>query len=93
MAGMWRSIARQPTSCAGVTNVGEIYVRDVVAGTTVWASTYARTALQLAQNATNGVSFGHSISTNGQFVTYEAFPFNASTAQFRCRPRQGPARG
>ena len=31
----------------GVTNVGEIYVRDVVAGTTVWASAYARTALQL----------------------------------------------
>jgi Tol biopolymer transport system component len=64
----------------GVTNMGDAYVRDVVAGTTVWASAYARTALQLAQNATNGVSFGHSISSDGQFVTYEASPFRASGA-------------
>ena len=62
----------------GVTNVGDVYVRDVVAGTTVWASAYARTALQLAQNATNCVSFGHSVSADGQVVTYEASPFRPS---------------
>ena len=53
---------------------GEIYVRDLVANTTVWASTYARQALQLFQNATNPVCFGHVISADGQFVAYEVSP-------------------
>ena len=54
---------------------GEIYVRDLVGNTTVWASTYAREALQLfLNNATNPVSFGHAISADGQFVAYEASP-------------------
>ena len=60
------------------TNSGEIYVRDVVAGITVWVSAYARTALQLPF-FTNSLSFGHSISADGQFVTYEAIPFRSST--------------
>ena len=64
---------------SGVTNFGEIYVRDVVAGTTVWASAYARTALQLPPNTTNSLSFGHSISADGQFVAYEAIPGNIVT--------------
>jgi Tol biopolymer transport system component len=55
----------------GTTNVSEIYVRDVVAGTTTWASAYARTALQAPLN-TLCLSFGPSISADGQFVTYEA---------------------
>jgi Tol biopolymer transport system component len=50
---------------------GEIYVRDLVGKTTIWASTYAREALKLFQNATNPVSFGHVISADGQFVAYE----------------------
>jgi Tol biopolymer transport system component len=50
---------------------GEIYVRDLVGKTTVWASAYARQALKLFQNATNPVSFGHVISADGQFVAYE----------------------
>ena len=53
---------------------GEIYVRDLVGKTTIWASTYAREALQLFQNATNPVSFGHVISADGQFVAYEVSP-------------------
>jgi Tol biopolymer transport system component len=55
----------------GATNVSEIYVRDVVAGTTAWASAYARTALQSPWYYLN-LSFGHTISIDGQFVTYEA---------------------
>jgi Tol biopolymer transport system component len=64
---------------SGVTNFGEIYVRDLVAGTTVWVSAYARTALQLRPNTTNSLSFGHSVSADGQFVTYEAIPGNLVT--------------
>jgi Tol biopolymer transport system component len=55
----------------GTTNYGDIYVRDVVADTTVWASVGARAALQLVQNKFNAVSFSHSISEDGQFVAYE----------------------
>ena len=53
---------------------GEIYVRDLVGNTTIWASAYAREALKLFQNATNAVSFGHVISADGQFVAYEVSP-------------------
>jgi hypothetical protein len=53
---------------------GEIYVRDLVSDTTIWASTYARAALQSLLNATNPVSFGHVISADGQFVAYEVSP-------------------
>jgi Tol biopolymer transport system component len=53
----------------GVTNFGDIYVRDLVAGTTVWASADARTLLRLILLAPDVVSFGHSISADGQFVT------------------------
>ncbi len=55
----------------GTTNYGDIYVRDTLAGTTIWASSYARTALQLFQNKPNAISFGHMISDDGQFVAYE----------------------
>ncbi len=53
---------------------GEIYVRDLVEKTTIWASTNAWEALLLFQNATNPVSFGHVISADGQFVAYEVSP-------------------
>ncbi|MGO8929518.1 MAG: TolB family protein [Limisphaerales bacterium] len=53
---------------------GEIYVRDLAGNTMVWASTYAREALQLSPNASNLASFGHVISADGQFVAYEVSP-------------------
>jgi Tol biopolymer transport system component len=53
---------------------GEIYVRDLVGNTTIWASAYSREALQLFQNANNPVCFGHVISADGQFVAYEVSP-------------------
>jgi len=58
---------------------GEIYMRDLVGKTTVWASSYARTALQSFQNATNPVCFGHVISATGQFVAYEVCLFLSPT--------------
>ena len=51
---------------------GDIYVRDLVAGTTVWASSGAYPLLQSVLGATNGYCFNHALSTNGQFVAYEA---------------------
>jgi Tol biopolymer transport system component len=52
---------------SGVTNSGEIYLRDLTAGTTVVASAGAHALL----GATT-VSFNHTLSTNGNFVAYEA---------------------
>jgi Tol biopolymer transport system component len=59
---------------SGVQTVGDIYVRDLVGGVTVWASTYARTAVQSTLGAANAVSFNHALSDDGQFVAYEARP-------------------
>lgn len=56
---------------SGVSTAGEIYVRDLVAGTTTWASTYAHTARQSRFGATNGVSFNHIISADGLYVAYQ----------------------
>ena len=56
----------------GVRAVGDIYVRDLVIGTTVWASAAARTALQAVGRTTNAVCYNHAISADGQFVAYEA---------------------
>ena len=56
----------------GVPPGGDIYVRDLTANTTVWASAYARVAL-----GTNMVAcFNHVISDDGQSVAYEASPTN-----------------
>lgn len=45
----------------------DIYVRDLVNGTTTWASTYARTLI----SSTNAVCFNHAISNDGDFIAYE----------------------
>jgi hypothetical protein len=49
-------------------------VRDLTGNTTIWASSYARSALQLFQNTAKAVSFGHCISADGRFVAYEVSP-------------------
>ena len=58
---------------------GEIYVRDMVAGQTIWASTNARAIFQSVAGRTNCTSFNYSISDDGQFVAYEAGT-NSSTS-------------
>jgi Tol biopolymer transport system component len=45
---------------------GEIYVRDLVAGVTIWASTNSRAKL-----ATNAISYNHAISADGQYIAFE----------------------
>ncbi len=56
---------------AGVTNIGDIYVRDLVAGTTYWVSAGARAQLQAVFGTSNGVCFSHKMNTNGSLVAYE----------------------
>ena len=58
----------------GLATAGEIYVRDVAGGSTIWASSFARTAVQSATGTTNAVSFNHVVSADVQFVAYEASP-------------------
>ncbi len=55
-----------------VMTTGEIYVRDLVAGNTIWASTNARAIFQSATGSTNIVCCNYSISDDGQFVAFEA---------------------
>mgnify|MGYP001553775393 FL=1 len=50
---------------------GGIYVRDLVAGQTVWASTNAR-AISKAAGSPNIVACNFSLSDSGQFVAFEA---------------------
>jgi Tol biopolymer transport system component len=55
----------------GITNRAEIYVRDLVAGTTTLASAFSHTVLPTVFNITNGVSFNHVISASGQYLAYQ----------------------
>ncbi len=56
----------------GVTNTGEIYVRDLLAGNTTWVSTNARAMDQSLTGSANFVSCNYSISDDGQFIAFEA---------------------
>lgn len=58
----------------GVKNSGEVYVRDLVAGTTCWASTNAQTIVQSLMSATAVISYDPQISADGQFVAFTAKP-------------------
>ncbi|HZL78286.1 MAG TPA: hypothetical protein VFC17_05485, partial [Candidatus Limnocylindrales bacterium] len=55
----------------GVTTAGEIYVRELIGGSTTWASASARTLYQLLLGTTNVISYNASISANGQHVAFE----------------------
>jgi Tol biopolymer transport system component len=57
---------------SGVRTAGEVYVRDLVAGNTIWASTNARAIFKSVTGGTNIVSCNYSISDDGQFVAFEA---------------------
>ncbi len=61
---------------------GELYIRDLVAGTTTWASSYSRTVIP----SNTVYSFNHSLSADGNYLAYEAvvpFFFNATGAVLR----------
>src|ERR1035437_117855 len=55
-----------------ITTAGEIYVRDLIAGKTIWASTNARAIFKSVTGGTNIVCCNYSISGDGQFVAFEA---------------------
>jgi hypothetical protein len=55
-----------------VTTTGEIYVRDLIAGKTIWASTNARAIFKSVTGSTNISCCNYSISDDGQFVAFEA---------------------
>jgi Tol biopolymer transport system component len=76
----------------GLTNVGDIYVRDLVAGTTYWASSGARSVLQSVFGAASGVCFGPRISSDGTWVAYEVSEVaygNTAGAVLRCHLPDG----
>jgi hypothetical protein len=55
----------------GIATSGEVYVRDLLAGSTTWVSTDARAIFQFVTGSTNAASCNFSISDNGRFVAYE----------------------
>jgi WD40-like Beta Propeller Repeat len=71
--------------CSSATNLvpgarspQDVYVRDLVAGTTTWASTNARSLYTTFNpGKTNVVCCNELISTNGQLVTFEAGTTNS----------------
>jgi len=56
----------------GVTNAGEVYARDLIAGTTIWASTNAQSLGQSILGAAKAISCNQAISADRQFVAFEA---------------------
>jgi Tol biopolymer transport system component len=58
---------------AGVTNrpVGEVYVRDLVGGETIWASTNAASLAQTLLGLTNVPSYHAVLSDDGRFVAFK----------------------
>ncbi len=67
--GHYVAFFSQATNLApGVGGRGDIYIRDLFNGTSVWASSFGRIALP----STNVICFNHSLSGNGRFVAYEA---------------------
>jgi Tol biopolymer transport system component len=51
----------------GVISAGEIYLRDLVAGITIWASTNAGSLSGMS----NAISYNHAISADGKFVAFQ----------------------
>ncbi len=66
----------------GITTTREIYVRDMVGGTTTCVSSNAHTILQAVMGTVNTVSYNHTISDDGQFVAFEASPTSAPTSAY-----------
>jgi Tol biopolymer transport system component len=66
----------------GTVNSGDIYVRDVVSGTTTWASTAALASVQQVTSASAVAAYSHVLSSNGQFVAYQAsaYPLRGASA-------------
>jgi len=55
----------------GLTSAGEVYVWDVIGGTTAWASASARLLFELLLGTTNVISYNVCLSANGQYAAFE----------------------
>ncbi len=55
----------------GVATNGDVFVRDLQAGKTIWASTNAYAIFQSLYNVANAVCCNYSISDDGQLVAFE----------------------
>ncbi len=81
----------------GVQSVGDIYVRDLVAGTTYWASVDARAALAAvlgAANTNNAIICHPRISEDGRYVVFRASPgITSSMATIGLILRYNPGTG
>lgn len=56
---------------AGFTNAGEVYISDLVASTTTWASTNARTLFKNVFGGTNVVSCNPALSADGLHLAFQ----------------------
>lgn len=55
----------------GVQTAGEIYLRDLVNGTTIWASANGRAIFQTVTGETNAVCCNANVSADGHYVAFE----------------------
>lgn len=62
-----------PVTGVGVSKA-HVYLRDLIAGNTVWASAAASNIIMAVFGSTNVFCFGHVISSDGQQIVYEAAP-------------------
>lgn len=53
-----------------VTTPNELYLRDLVADTTYWISTNARSLLFAQFGDTNGIFYNHALSADGRFIAF-----------------------
>ena len=65
----------------GVPSLGNIYVRDVVAGTTIWASTNGPAIAKAVIGTSNVICYNHVLSADGRHVAFEV-----STNGFSSKP-------
>jgi hypothetical protein len=63
---------------AGVQTTNELYLRDLVAGTTVWASSAATQAVWNVFHNSRSVSFNYIMSRDGRYVAYESYAPSAN---------------
>lgn len=71
--GRYVAFFSQATNVAtGVTNSGEVYLRDLVANTTTWASTNAQSLFFSVVGSTNIVSCNPALSTDGLHLAFQA---------------------
>ena len=56
----------------GVTAAGQVFVRDLISGTTTWASTNAHALFQSVFGTTNEIACNQRISADGNYVAFEA---------------------